>query len=205
MTPLKPLRATALRQRNKVLQVARRLFWENGYLGTSVDDIAKAARINKASIYYYFRNKSDILFELASTFIHSLMEVVRPVVHSDLPADRKMEAFVFHHLVYSLDRLGFSGIGQRERRNLPPKLMRDYTAMRDEYEKLFRQLIEEGIARGIFLRTDVGMASRFCLGLLNSTALWFKPKGKYSAEAVAKEAYGFIMRALAPEPTRGRG
>jgi AcrR family transcriptional regulator len=196
MNPPKSLRAATLRQRKKVLQVSGRLFWENGYLGTSIDDIASAAHVNKASIYYYFHNKSDILFELAMFFITSFIEVVQPIVESDLPPARKMEEFVKKHLIYSLDRLGFSGIGQRERGNLPARMKREYTSMRDNYEELFRRILEEGVAQGEFHVRDPKLTSKFCLGLLNSTALWFKEKGKYSPEKIAREECSFILGAL---------
>ena len=186
----------ANRQRKKILLVAGRLFWEKGYLGTSIDDIAQSARINKASIYYYYHNKPAVLFELAVSFIDSLTKVVRPIVESDSPAEKKLEAFVNHHIIYSLDRLGFSGIGQRERRNLPARMMLQYTSLRDEYEKLFRRILEEGVARGEFRIRDPKLLAKFCLGLLNSTALWFKEKGKYSPEEIAREEYGFILGAL---------
>ena len=196
MNPPKFLRAAALRQKKKVLQVSGRLFWDNGYLGTSIDDIASAAHVNKASIYYYFHSKSDILFELAMSFINSLIEVVRPIVESDLEPLKKLEAFVDRHLIYSLDRLGFSGIGQRERRNLPARMMREYTEKRDEYERLFRRILEEGVAQKQFHVRDPKLAAKFCLGLLNSTALWFKEKGKYSPEKIAQEQYLFVLSAL---------
>jgi AcrR family transcriptional regulator len=196
MNPPKPLRAAALRQRKKVLQVSRRLFWDNGYLGTSIDDIAKAAHVNKASIYYYFHNKSDILFELAMSFINSLIEVVRPIVESDLEPVKKLEAIVARHLVYSLDRLGSSGIGQRERRNLPAQMMREYTSKRDDYERLFLRILEEGVAQGQFHIRDPKLTVKFCLWLLNSTPLWFKEKGKYSPEEIAHEQYSFILGVL---------
>jgi AcrR family transcriptional regulator len=188
--------AIAVRQRKKILLAAGRLFWGKGYLGTSIDDIAQAAKINKASIYYYYHSKPEILFELAISFLDSLTKVVRPIVESDSPAEKKLAAFVNQHIIFSLDRLGFSGIGQRERRNLPPRRMAQYTGMRDEYEKLFWRILEEGAARGEFHIRDTKLSAKFCLGLLNSTALWFREKGKYSPEEIAREEYLFILGAL---------
>ena len=50
--------------RKKILQTAERLFAEKGYDGTGIQDIATAAGINKALIYYHFKNKKDIVDSL---------------------------------------------------------------------------------------------------------------------------------------------
>jgi AcrR family transcriptional regulator len=50
----RPQESRSFSQRNKLLTIAGHLFWQKGYLATSIDDIAKAAKMNKASLYYYF-------------------------------------------------------------------------------------------------------------------------------------------------------
>ena len=54
----------SIRQRKKILNAAGRLFWQKGFKATTLDDIARAGRINKATIYYYFKNKAFLLFEI---------------------------------------------------------------------------------------------------------------------------------------------
>ena len=71
----RPQGSRSLTQRKKLLTIAGRLFWQKGYLATSIDDIAKAAKMNKASIYYYFKNKADVLYELASATMQALIDL----------------------------------------------------------------------------------------------------------------------------------
>jgi TetR/AcrR family transcriptional regulator, transcriptional repressor for nem operon len=46
--------------KEKVLQVALELFFKNGYLGTSVDDIIAQAGVSKSNFYYHFKSKEDL-------------------------------------------------------------------------------------------------------------------------------------------------
>jgi TetR/AcrR family transcriptional repressor of nem operon len=46
--------------KEKVLQVALELFFRNGYLGTSVDDIIEQAGVSKSNFYYHFKSKEDL-------------------------------------------------------------------------------------------------------------------------------------------------
>lgn len=60
--------------RARILEVAERLFAEGGFDATSVDRIARAAKVNKALIYYHFKDKSDVI---ASLFAHILDELAQ--------------------------------------------------------------------------------------------------------------------------------
>ena len=60
----------------RILQVAEKLFSENGFDGTSIDKIAKKASVNKALIYYYFKNKNDIIVSLVKKTIDEFNEKI---------------------------------------------------------------------------------------------------------------------------------
>src|SRR5438552_44335 len=50
----------AVGSKAKILETARELFYRNGYLATSVDDIIEAARVSKSNFYYHFKSKEDL-------------------------------------------------------------------------------------------------------------------------------------------------
>jgi AcrR family transcriptional regulator len=180
------------RQRDNILAAAGRLFRGKGYLGTSVNDIADAANTKKPAVYYYFDTKADILYEVATRTMQALMALASPILDSEMPLDRKLEALVTRHINWQISHIGFAGIGQSERSNLPPDRLRAYINMRDEYEAIFRRVIKEGVDGGIFRPIDPKLASLFVLGFMNSIVQWFNPKGPLSPEDVASEAYEFV-------------
>lgn len=64
----------------RILEVAQELFSIRGYDATSMDKIAKAANVNKALIYYHFKNKNDLVF---AVFMNSLNELDTHLRRSD--------------------------------------------------------------------------------------------------------------------------
>ncbi|WP_078577562.1 TetR/AcrR family transcriptional regulator [Salipaludibacillus agaradhaerens] len=60
--------------KERILQVAEKLFSQNGFDGTSVDKIAKETGINKGSIYYHFKDKNDIIESLFQNIIQDVEE-----------------------------------------------------------------------------------------------------------------------------------
>jgi len=193
---LQPLRS--LKQREKLLSIAGNLFWEKGYLGTSIDDIAKGAKVNKALIYYYFKNKAYILFEIATKYTEELIEQSLPIVKSNMKPGEKLKSFLFNHILFVFKNLELPG-GGRERRCLPPKLLKIYIGLRDRYEGMFREILEEGVSQGEFRCTDIRLTSLFILGFLNNITFWYKPGGRLRPEELAREAYVFISKTLNPE------
>jgi AcrR family transcriptional regulator len=183
-------------QRQKILLASARLFWQKGFLGTSINDIAKAAKVNKAIVYYYFKNKASLLYEIMSGILRGLIDLGIDISNSSIPPRAKLEALIESHIKWQASNYGFSGIGYMERKNLPPKLLRDYIGLRDKYEKLFQETIKKGIASGDFQCTDDKLACLFSLGLVNSIILWYKPDGNLSPETIASNACQFIFEGL---------
>ena len=74
--------------RRKILDVAEKLFAEKGFDAASVEEIAKTAGVNKALIYYHFKDKNDLITCLFKSVIEDLNELVTP--GADTGFDQKM-------------------------------------------------------------------------------------------------------------------
>jgi len=64
--------------------VSEQLFSEKGYDGTRVDEIAQAAAVNKALIYYYFKSKEDILDHLITTLFDDINRIAVDFVQNNV-------------------------------------------------------------------------------------------------------------------------
>ncbi|UTR14000.1 TetR/AcrR family transcriptional regulator [Salipaludibacillus sp. LMS25] len=71
--------------KERILQVAEKLFSQNGFDGTSVDKIAKETGINKGSIYYHFKDKNDIIESLFQNIIQDVEEHLNIVNREKMP------------------------------------------------------------------------------------------------------------------------
>ena len=64
----------------KILRMAEKLFSENGFAGTGIEKIARAAGVNKATLYYHFKDKNDIIHTLLETMIKDIDTTLHQVV-----------------------------------------------------------------------------------------------------------------------------
>lgn len=82
----------------RILEVARHIFFKKGFAGARMQDIADEAGINKALLHYYFRSK-DKLFEMIFLEASSkFLPKVHLIISSEKPLFEKIEEFVHEYL-----------------------------------------------------------------------------------------------------------
>jgi AcrR family transcriptional regulator len=179
----------------QILDIARRLFAEQGFAGTSLRDIATEAGITKAALYHHFPNKDALYEQVVVEGGRSLLEAVEAAVAAaDTPVDRvrafmcaSADYFEVHRFQWLAGSNAFWQGRDVDHRTAAVEL-------RDAYEALLRRCIAEGIAAGeLRAQVEPAMAGRLLLSALSHLARWHKPDGKLSA----RQAIGqFVDMAL---------
>ncbi len=170
------------RTRKKILEAAAKLFREQGYSGTSLRQIAKRARIEAASVYYYFQSKEEILDEVLELGIRFVRQGVEGAVDG-LPAGaserQKIEAAIRAHLYallkysdYTSANISIFGQVSRQAQDRNRQLRRDYA---DYWSELFVRAQKAG---EIAADADLSMARLLLLGAVNWSTQWYDPKKK---------------------------
>lgn len=179
--------------RQQILESAARLFAENGYETSSLNELASAMSVSKAAVYHYFETKQQIYDAIILDTLSGLVATVTEAVAQESGAKKKLERFMTSHARYfEAHRHGFVvmlvGFGGMAHSQFRAEAM----ALRDGHEHLLRTIIEEGIASGAFRPVDVVMTGRAVLSLLNWMVRWFKPGGA-TAEELVIEYYNLLL------------
>ncbi|HCO91628.1 MAG TPA: TetR/AcrR family transcriptional regulator [Alphaproteobacteria bacterium] len=175
--------------RDGVLDIAARLFREQGYGSVSLRKIAEAAGIKAGSIYYHFGSKDEIVAAVLDAGIQVVHESMRDAVTA-LPADTDGEtalrAAIRAHLRALLDVSDYTSANVRifgqvpqsvRDANLPTR--RAYEA---EWDSLLSRLQEDGTLKQ---DVDIRRLRLMLIGALNATLDWFDPD-RGSAEALSR-------------------
>ncbi len=90
--------------RADILVAARRVFALRGFAGTSVREVAEAARVNKAMIYYYFKDKVDLYRAVLSDSFDAMQEIwLHDIFRKQTTARRKIQTYVEGFIRFQLD------------------------------------------------------------------------------------------------------
>ncbi|MCL4529666.1 MAG: hypothetical protein M1282_09640, partial [Chloroflexi bacterium] len=83
-----------------------------------------------------------------------------------------------------------------EHRSLDKKSHARHVPNRDKFEKLWRDVIDEGIRMKVFDCEDAGVAVRALMGVMNWTLTWYRPDGPKSIDQIADEDTNLFFKGL---------
>jgi AcrR family transcriptional regulator len=170
-------------KREAVLRTASSMFCERGYMATQMDDVARELGVSKPTIYYYFKNKEDVLlacFEVGFKLINSTL---RDTKHADNNGDRLRRVLESYAQIMMQDfgrctvRVPSADLSEGSRK----RVARHRRALDDKIRALFREAITDGSIRDC----DPRIATFTILGSLNWIGHWHRPDGPMSVTDVA--------------------
>jgi AcrR family transcriptional regulator len=172
------------------------LFFKKGYFATSISDIARGSGIQKASIYYHYANKEDLLFHILTSTMEDLTTYLRNRLEKVAGVEPRMRAAVRSHVRFHLERQKENFIANSELRGLTREHYQSIVRQRDEYETIFQDLIRRGAEEGVFADVDIKILSYAILTLCTAGATWFNPAGRLKVGEIADIYEKFIISGL---------
>jgi len=183
-----------------IKSAAIELFFQKGYFAAGMSAIARACGIQKASIYYHFPSKEDLLFSIMSATMTDLMTFLQHHLSRAATIEDRMRAAVRSHVSFHLDRQKETFIATSELRGLTSEHLAVVVGQRDAYESIFQKLIQDGITQKVFHPGDDKILSYAILTLCTAGASWFNPSGRLSVKKIADIYETFVLNGLQSKP-----
>ena len=188
-------------KRDAVLRAAAQLFNEFGYHETSLAMVAERLQVTKPTLYYYIKNKEEILFECVRLGLELLRSAIADAAASGGTALDKLKAAMHEYAMIVTRDFGMCLIRVGED-PLAPTGRKKLRRLKAELDHEFRALIEQGIAEGSLAPCDPKLAAFTLAGALSWIGRWYDPRGPLSAEAVARQSTAMLMNGLSPRRIR---
>jgi len=149
-------------RKEDIFEAAVLCFNEKGYYGTSIDAIAERAKISKGGIYYHFTSKKQLFLELFHYRVQKYFDRIKAIIREIEDPAQRLRTFIDSsiHIFKENDDffkfcLEFLAMGVRE-----PEIRDVMTGFYDDSVTTFRQIIEEGMQLGKFIKTDSEKTAR---------------------------------------------
>lgn len=183
-------------KREILIRMAGAAFGRNGFYSTTLEDVAKSIGITKAAIYYYFKNKNEILFECHKLAIQIARKALEDAEADGRNGFEKLTLTVRNYIVGMTSELNFSILVDVSA--LKPEERSYVVSFRDRFEAKMRSFVEEGIADGSIAPCEPKFAIFAIMGAVSWVPSWYSPEGELSGEEVADVLIGFLSNGLSP-------
>ncbi|GAA2774502.1 TetR/AcrR family transcriptional regulator [Saccharopolyspora taberi] len=183
----------------RLLAVATRLFAEQGFETTSVQQIVDAAGVTKGAMYHYFGSKDDLLYEIYARLLRAQTARMQTAADSSEPVQQRLHAVAADVVATTAANLDDTVIFFRSMHLLHPDKQAEVRAQRRKYHERVRELIEEGQRSGVF-RSDksADLVVDFFFGAVHHLGTWFRQDGELTGEEVGRNFADLLLASLRP-------
>jgi AcrR family transcriptional regulator len=183
--------------RVEILKSAAIAFRRMGYHGATVERIAAALGMKKGNLYYYFRNKEEILFACHQYSLDRLLALLDEIEHAPATPDEKLRRLIVSFVHTILDELHGTALFL-DLEALSPSHRKAVVARRDQFDHGMRRVIQEGCRSGVFARRDAKLMSFAILGAVNWIPRWFNADGPATSQEIADTFADYLLGGLRP-------
>lgn len=182
----------------QLLEVATQVFYEKGYDGASLQDIADRLGMLKGSLYYYIQSKEDLLFEVISDVHREGYAVVREAAEPPGDPIDRLGRTIRAHVEHECRHLVPTAVFLHELSSLPVERRESVLGAGHVYQGVFRDLVAEAAEQGL-VRDDVDprVAGLSILGSTNWVYRWFRPDGPSSPEQIGAQLAAMAVHGVA--------
>ncbi|MEQ1868799.1 MAG: TetR/AcrR family transcriptional regulator [Vicinamibacterales bacterium] len=183
--------------RVEILKSAALAFRQLGYHGATVEQIAATLEMKKGNLYYYFKNKEDILFGCHQYSLDNLLGTLAEIEASNIRPDEKLRRLIVSFVHIILDHLfGIALFMDLEALNPEHRVM--VIERRDLFDRGLRRVVQQGVEEGLFRPVDVKLVSFAILGAVNWIRRWYSPDGPSTSQEIADRFADFLLAGLRP-------
>lgn len=206
-------------RRRALMQAAAETFREQGLDGSSLNDIARRAGLDRASLYYYAESKEDLYRVVVEEVVQENVARAQAVQSGSGTSLEKLTEMIrllmtsyaenYPHLyIFVAEDFGRRGPGRRQGRS-STKIARtqdwraELSGLGDLYYRAVRDIIAEGFSDGsLYSSLSPGLVAHGVIGMVSWSYRWFKPEGDTSADQIADGFAQIVLQGLAAKHGR---
>lgn len=168
----KPADSRFALKRDRMLKAAAFCFNQKGYSGTSLKDVADQLGLTDAALYYYVRNKEELVYQCYLRAAEVGREALDRAVADGGNGFDQVRRYLQYHIAIMVGDRGPVAI-MSEIPSLQAEHRDEVLALSRNHSTRFEAMLERGIADGSIAQCDVRMTGNAIMGALNWIPKWF--------------------------------
>ncbi|RRH76183.1 TetR/AcrR family transcriptional regulator [Falsigemmobacter faecalis] len=185
--------------RENILRSAARLFAEKGFPMATIVDLAHACQSSRGALYHYFGSKEEILAEIISTHVGTMLRALEEVSEQRLAPQDHLRALARQIMYLNATHKNEQVVLLNDWSLLEPPVVADIAARQRKIVALIRDALTRVDVQHRMTSRTASTYAMSLLGSLNYTYIWFDPEGPVRSEDYADQVVDvFLNGFLAP-------
>jgi AcrR family transcriptional regulator len=188
------------RRLGKILVHATEVFYEKGYEGASMRDLARSSGMSLSGLYYYFESKEKLLYLIQKDTFSTIVERLRERLDEVSDPEERIRVFILNHLEYFLANRKAMKVLSHEAEVLTNGFGSEIAAIKREYYRICVGLLDDfKLAKKLEFSSRMAVLSLF--GMMNWIYTWYNPRVDADAEGLSRGMGEIFLQGISV-PTR---
>lgn len=161
-----------------------------------MEEIAADLLMTKGALYYYYKNKSELLYECHNLVLSAAIEDQKEVLEKGGDIEETLITMIAVHLDYAIEEKEVFNLITKPDQVFTEKQLEAALKLRRTYAGLFDQIINKGNEEGRFSLEDPLIARMIILGSMNWIQQWYRGDGRISKEELQRIFAKYILKLL---------
>ncbi|MEN0002661.1 MAG: TetR/AcrR family transcriptional regulator [Bacteroidota bacterium] len=184
-------------KRQEILEAAAQLFRDKGYSATSMRDLAKAVSLKASSLYNHIGGKEEILREICYSNAQRFLDAMKTIEAQPDGIIEKLQSLIRLHIQMAMEDITSVTAFNDEWRHLSGEHLDHFRGLRKDYERRFKQILQEGMDKGLLKPVDTTIALYTILSSMRWLYDWYRPEGRKTKEEIEQELTIILLKGLA--------
>ncbi len=184
------------KKKEEIILSAVKIVNEKGYQGATMEEIAAELLMTKGSLYYYFKNKEDLIFQCHAMVLEQATLELESIFNKKISNEQKLKRMIASHIQYAIEKKETFNMIFKPEKTFQMEQLEPILQKRNEYSNWFDQVIEEGVKTGEFKIKELKMARMILLGAVNWIQQWHKPNGDKTTEEIQEIYSEYLLKVM---------
>lgn len=176
-----------------IRQAGVKLIYKHGYEAMSLRQLAAEVGLQSGSLYKYFENKQNLLFDIVRDHMEDLLGKAEADLAGITDPLARLKTFSAFHLRYHMTRMAHVFIANMEIRSLEDEHRAVVVALRRRYEGLLEEILRQGAEDGVFQVSEPKVATYAIISMLTGICMWYRPGGRLSQDELVEIYTGLVV------------
>jgi AcrR family transcriptional regulator len=185
-----------LKKKEEIILSAVKIVNEKGYQKATMEEIAAELLMTKGSLYYYFKNKEDLIFQCHEMVLVQAIEKLQQHINAKQSNEEKLREMIKTHIQYAIEKKETFNMIIKPDQTFSEDQLNPILLKRNEYAGLFDQVILAGIKTTEFTIDEPNIARMILLGSMNWIQQWYNPFGSKTIEELQQIYADYMLKVL---------